>query len=315
MLALGVQMAISFPVRYSLTLTGSGEAFRRLRGAGTAQVGGAVAWQAVVLAERMIASFLPAGTLTAINYGSKILYTMVELLGGSVGTAALPQLSRAAINKAHEEERRTLKDISEISLFLTSPAVVFCLMLAHNIIRLVFERGNFTPAATGLMSRVFFCYCLSLLPLTFIRVLTFYLFARGESGSFLRLSILLYSLNLAFDLLYVGVLRWGAKRNTPGLIDGVGSGLRPLNPKESWRRPSSPRVVSGPSGLQEFLGSYHGSHRGVGLAPLGYSPSLRVPEFHLYLRALRNGNRCLLNDACDTARAAPCAGHQNLAAG
>jgi putative peptidoglycan lipid II flippase len=218
MAVLGAQIVISFPVRYSLTLTGSGEAFRRLHGAGTAQIGGAFAWQVVVLAERMIASFLPAGTLTAVNYGSKILYTMVELLGGSVGTAALPRLARAAVNKSHEEGRRTFKDISEISLFLTTPAVVFCLMLAHNIIRLVFERGHFTPAATGLMTRVFFYYCLSLFPLSFIRLLTFYFFARGESGAFLRLSILLYSLNLGFDLFYVGVLRWGAKGIPLGLL-------------------------------------------------------------------------------------------------
>ena len=218
MLVLGVQIAVSFPVPYSLTLTGSGEAFRRLRGAGTAQVGGALAWQVVVLAERMIASFLPAGSLTAVNYGSKTLYTMVELLAGSVGTAALPRLARAAVNKGHEEERRTFKDITEISLFLTSPAVVFSLMLAHNIIRLVFERGHFTPAATGLMSRVFFCYCLSLFPLSFIRLLTFYLFARGEGGAFLRLSILLYSLNLGFDLFYVGVLRLGATGIPLGLL-------------------------------------------------------------------------------------------------
>jgi len=217
-LVLGIQIVISFPVRYALTFTGSGEAFRRLRGAGTAQVGGALAWQVVVLAERMIASFLPAGTLTAVNYGSKILYTLVELLGGSVGTAALPRLARAAVNKVHEEERRTFKDITEIGLFLTTPAVVFCLMLAHNIIRLVFERGHFTPAATGLMSRVFFYYCLSLLPLSFIRLLTFYLFARGESGAFLRLSILLYSLNLGFDLFYVGVLRLGARGIPLGLL-------------------------------------------------------------------------------------------------
>jgi putative peptidoglycan lipid II flippase len=218
MLALGLQIVISFPVRYSLTLTGSGEAFRRLRGAGTAQVGGALAWQVVVLAERMIASFLPPGTLTAVSYGSKILYTMVELLGGSVGTAALPQLARAAMNQAREEERRTFKDSLKIGLFLTSPVVVFCLMLAHNIVRLVFERGNFTPAATALMSRVFFYYCLSLLPLSFIRLLTFYFFARGESGAFLRLSILLYSLNLGFDLFYVGVLRLGAKGIPLGLL-------------------------------------------------------------------------------------------------
>jgi peptidoglycan biosynthesis protein MviN/MurJ (putative lipid II flippase) len=68
------------------------------------------------------------------------------------------------------------------------------------------------------MSRVFFYYCLSLLPLSFIRLLTFYLFARNESGAFLRLSILLYTLNLGFDLFYVGVLRFGAKGIPLGLL-------------------------------------------------------------------------------------------------
>ena len=68
------------------------------------------------------------------------------------------------------------------------------------------------------MSRVFFYYCLSLFPLSFIRLLTFYLFARGEGGAFLRLSILLYSLNLGFDLFYVGVLRLGARGIPLGLL-------------------------------------------------------------------------------------------------
>lgn len=217
-LVLGIQIVVAFPVRYFLTLTGTGEAFRRLRGAGTAQVGGALSWQFVVLAERMIASFLPAGALTAVNYGSKILYTMVELLGGSVGTAALPHLARTALGKAQEEARKTFRQVSEISLVLILPVAVFSLLLAHNIIRLVFERGNFTPAATAMMTRVFFYYCLSLLPLSLIRVLTFYLFARGESGAFLRLSILHYSLNLGFDLFYVGVLRLGVRGLPLGLL-------------------------------------------------------------------------------------------------
>jgi putative peptidoglycan lipid II flippase len=122
------------------------------------------------------------------------------------------------MGKTREVERKTFKDIAEISLFFTSPPAVFCLMLSHNIIRLVFERGHFTPAATGLMSRVFFYYCLSLVPLSFLRLLTFYLFARVESGAFLRLSILLYSLNLGFDLFYVGVLHLGARGIPLGLL-------------------------------------------------------------------------------------------------
>jgi len=217
---LGSQILKSFRPRYFLTLTGSGESFRNLRGAGTAQLAGAMAWQGVVIVERIIASFLPAGTLTALNYGFKILGTMAELLGGSVGTAALPVLSRAVSSGNREEERKTFRDTLEISLLLLAPMAVFCLMLPHNIIRLVFQRGQFTPEATGLMTMVFFYYSLSLLPFAFLRLLNFSLFARREPGTYLRLTVLHYSLILVFDLFYVGILRFGAKGITLGFLTG-----------------------------------------------------------------------------------------------
>ncbi len=215
---LGVQVLLSFPARYSLTLAGSGEAFRKLRGAGTAQIGAAVAWQGVVLVERIIASFLPPGTLTALNWGFKIMSTLAELLAGSVGTVALPALSKAFARQAGEEERKTFRDALEISLALVSPAMVFCLMLDRNIVRLVFERGNFTSEATHLMAMIFFYYGLSLLLFSFVRVLTFYLFARHETGAFFRVALLLYGLNIAFDLVFVGALRLGAKGIPLGLL-------------------------------------------------------------------------------------------------
>lgn len=218
---LGGQILVSFPARYSLTLAGSGGAFRRLRSAGSAQIGAALGWQGVVIVERIIASFLPPGTITALNYGLKIMSTLTELLAGSVGTAALPALSRAFARLDHAEGRRTFRDTLEISLALVSPIAVFCLVLDRNIIRLIFERGNFTPEMTTLMALVFFYYSLSLLAFSFIRVLTFYLFARHEASIFFRLSLLQFGLNVAFDLFYVGLLRWGAKGIPLGLLTGL----------------------------------------------------------------------------------------------
>lgn len=221
LLVLGTKILVSFQPRYSLTLVAGGEAFRNLRGAGTAQIGAAAGWQVVVIVERIIASFLPAGTLTALNYSFKIMGSLVELLGGSVGTAALPTLSRAAAQHAQDEGRRTFGHALEISLTLLSPAIVFCLMLDRNIIRLVFQRGSFTPQATALMGIVFFYYCLSLLPYAFLRLLAFALFARHEPGPFVRLSALQFGLTVGFELFYVGVLRLGAKGIPLGLLTAL----------------------------------------------------------------------------------------------
>ena len=218
---LGVEILTSFPGRYSLTLMGTGEAFRKLRGAGTAQLGAAGLWQGVTIVERMIASFLPPGTLTALNYGFKVMSTLAELLAGSVGTAALPALSRAVARQAQSEERKIFRDTIEISVILLAPVVVFCLLLDRNIIRLIFERGNFTRDATSLMSLVFFYYSLSLLPFALVRLLTFCLFARQETQTFIRLSLFQYGVTIAFDLFYVGVLGLGARSIPLGLLTSL----------------------------------------------------------------------------------------------
>ncbi len=208
---LTAKIAISFPVRYSPVVRGGGEPFRNLRGAGAAQLGVAVGWQAVVVVERIIASFLPAGALTALNWGLKIMSTMAELVAGSIGTSALPGLSRAAARKEVAEQRRIFHNTLELALVLVAPLVVFCLELPRPIIRLIFQRGSFTPAATSEMASVFFFYSLSLLLYSALRVLAFQLFARQEGTNYFRISILQFALTAGFDLLYVGVLRMGPK--------------------------------------------------------------------------------------------------------
>ena len=218
---LGAQLVVSFPVRYSLSFRGSGEAFRNLHGAGLAQMATAVSWQGVVIVERIIASFLPPGTLTALAYGLKIMSTISEILAGSAGTAALPRISRAVAHKAVDEVRGVLRDTLEISLALVAPPMVFCLMLSHNIIRLFFERGRFTHDAASLMALVFFYYSLALVPFAAVRLMNFYLFACNEASSFFRLAIFQYTLNIGFDLFYIGVLHTGAKGIPLGMLTAV----------------------------------------------------------------------------------------------
>ncbi len=203
-----VHLAINFSVRYSLSLEGSGEAFRNLRGAGAAQLTAALGRQGLVVLERVIASYLPPGTLTALGYGMKIMATISELLAGSVGTVALPAISEAFARGQSEEVRRGLRHAIEIGLLLVAPAIVFCLALSPNIIRLIFERGNFTPQATALMGRIFFYYSLSMVLYAALRLLNVYLFARNEAMAFLRLAAFQLSLNAVLDLLFVGVFHW-----------------------------------------------------------------------------------------------------------
>ena len=200
--ALSIQLFASFRVRYLPTPKGGEEAFRHLRGATGAQLASAGTWQGLVLVERVIASFLPAGSLTALNYGFKILSTLSELLVGSLGTAVLGSLSVAAARKSAEEEQRTFRHTLELTLMAMAPLMVLCLMLNQEIIRFIFERGEFSREATHLMAQVFFWYSLSLICYSFLRSLNIYFFARAESWVFYRIFLLRCGLAALFYLVF-----------------------------------------------------------------------------------------------------------------
>jgi peptidoglycan biosynthesis protein MviN/MurJ (putative lipid II flippase) len=68
---------------------------------------------------------------------------------------------------------------------------------------------------------VFLYYSLSLLLFASFRIMIFYLFARQEAWIFFRLSLWMYGLNAAFDLIYVGAFRLGAKGIPLGLFTAL----------------------------------------------------------------------------------------------
>lgn len=218
---LGGQVIWSFPVRYHATLRGAGKPFRQLHGAGASQVLAAAGSQAMVIVERVIASFLPPGTITALNYGLKIVSTLTELAAGSVGTSVLPSLSRAVAKQETAEEQKIIQNAVEIALVLVSLIAACCLALPRPIMQLLFQRGSFSAEATSRMAVIFFCYILCLLPLSGLRLLNFYLFARHEMKGFLSLATLYTGLACGLYALFVLAFHLGAKGIPLGLLTAL----------------------------------------------------------------------------------------------
>lgn len=218
LLILGGYAALSFPIRYQVTLRASGKPFEQLHGAGASQILAAGGTQAMVVVERAIASFLPPGSITALNYGLKIVSTLCELAAGSIGTSVLPGLSRAAAQGKKAEERIIVQHAAEIALAMVALIGACCFALPRPIMQLLFQRGNFSGEATARMAEIFFCYSFCLLPLSGLRLLNFYLFARHAMKAFLSLAALYTALACALYALFVMVFHLGAKGVPLGLL-------------------------------------------------------------------------------------------------
>ncbi|WP_059010153.1 lipid II flippase MurJ [Streptomyces specialis] len=131
----------------------------------------ALSRQSQVLVERCLASALPAGAISHLNYAQKVAQ-MPMVLSMMICTVTLPLVARAVADGETERAReRVERDLvlAGVVVLLGGAFVVAC---APAIIELLFQRGAFDERATAATAGVMRVYALGLLGHTLAGALT-----------------------------------------------------------------------------------------------------------------------------------------------
>jgi putative peptidoglycan lipid II flippase len=135
--------------------------------------------QSQVLVERFLASTLPAGAISHLNYAQKVAQIPMTL-SLMVCTVTFPVVARALADGDTERARRRVqRDLAVASclVLLGMCAVIAC---APQMIELLFQRGAFTAADTAATADVMRVYALGLLGQTLVGALVRTYFSGGR---------------------------------------------------------------------------------------------------------------------------------------
>jgi putative peptidoglycan lipid II flippase len=110
--------------------------------------GGAV-YQINVLVITLLASFLPHGSVSYLWYADRVNEFPLGLFAVAVATASLPTLSEHAADNNRQAFKDTLNYSLRIAWTESIPAMVGIILLAEPIVRLLFQRGEFSSESTA----------------------------------------------------------------------------------------------------------------------------------------------------------------------
>jgi len=102
---------------------------------------------------KFFGSYLPRGSIAGLNYGLRVMLILVGLFGQSVGTASYPFMARLAAEDRMDEMNQLL-NTSLRYLLVVIPFSVLLMVLRHEVILILFQRGRFDAAATALTARL-----------------------------------------------------------------------------------------------------------------------------------------------------------------
>lgn len=157
------------------------------------------------LIDQAIAGMLVSGSVSALNYGTRLTAVLIAIGPMAVATAILPHFSKLIVTEDWADVRESLRSYAKIILAVTIPVIGFLVVFSEPLVRLFFERGQFTGAATGVVATVQ-RYSLLQIPPAMVMALVLRLISSMRANSLLlRAAAFSTALNLMLDLL---LTRW-----------------------------------------------------------------------------------------------------------
>ena len=167
---------------------------------------GAGVQQLNLLADIVIASFLPAGAISFLYYADRIVQLPLGVVGVAMGTALLPTLTRhlrgGEAAAAEESQNRAL----EYALLLALPAAAALAAAAAPVTTVLFMRGAFDAAAAAATAGALAAYAAGLPAFVLVKVLAPAFFAREDTRTPVKIAVLCLAANVALSLALIGPL-------------------------------------------------------------------------------------------------------------
>ncbi|WNF37315.1 murein biosynthesis integral membrane protein MurJ [Bacillaceae bacterium IKA-2] len=150
--------------------------------------------------DRIIASDLQTGSISALNYSNKLLYLPLSIIIMAFVTVLYPYLIDALEESIEKFMELALKGIS-IIIYISIPILVVMLISKQELVALAFGRGEFTKDAEVMTTIGFFYYSLGMI---FIAMKTFLFHCLYALK---RVNITIFT-SLVFILMNIGLSIW-----------------------------------------------------------------------------------------------------------
>jgi len=148
----------------------------------------------------MLASMLPAGSVTYLFYADRIMELPLGVFAIAIGTAILPSFSRHAAAGNMDELKSSISFALRLMLFLTIPSTFALMALNTPIITVLFQRGAFDAGAAVCTGQALFFYGMGLWAFSVVRVFVQSFYALQDSKWPMRAAMIAFTVNLIFSL-------------------------------------------------------------------------------------------------------------------
>ncbi len=162
---------------------------------------GAGIYQINMVVDTILVSLVGTGAISWLYYANRLQQLPLGVVGAAISVAVLPILSRHIKSNEVEKAQEIQSKAFEYGALLSIPAAFALIVLAHPIINILFQHGKFGLEQTIMTSKAVIAYAIGLPAYVLVKSLAPNFFARGDTKTPVKYSMLVLFTNLAFAII------------------------------------------------------------------------------------------------------------------
>lgn len=171
-------------------------------------IAGSVLMSSTTLVDQSMAAMLGSGSVSALNYGNKIVAFIAGLGSTAIGTAVLPYFSKMIAKSDWKAIQKTLKTYLTLIILISMPLTLVLIFYSEPLVKLIFERGSFSSQDSILVGQIQANYLLQI-PFYIMSILLVRLISSLKANNYLMWSAFI-SVIANVSLNYILMKRLGA---------------------------------------------------------------------------------------------------------
>lgn len=162
-----------------------------------------------MIVDKTMASSLQEGSISSLNYASKLNGIILGVFIAAVTTVIFPMLSKESNKDNMDGINIIMSHGINIILLITLPATVGLIILSEPIVRLFFQRGAFDATATVMTAKALIFYAVGLVGMALMLMLNKVYYSMQDTKTPMINSAIAVGANIGLNFLFIKPLGHG----------------------------------------------------------------------------------------------------------
>ena len=154
-----------------------------------------------LIADSLMASFLPIGSITALGFGNRLMQLPLGIFAISAGTAVLPMYSRHVTNKEFGELSEGMRFTALSLAYIMLPITVLIISFGNDFVSILFQSGAFDSRAATMTSQALVFYSLGLIFYSLNQTVTPLFYANKDTRTPVMIAAIMVALNIILNFI------------------------------------------------------------------------------------------------------------------